>query len=173
MDLHSYFFIREEKILIYSKIIEKLIWRFHAARGAWNCVRLSGFNLIVIDLQKITWREAPKFFRIVECEIKILIRKFDVKSCKIHKNPKQISVFQEILGWHVCPSKMVLNLLLRVWIPTVSPNCFGGEKKNVENSTYMICTQNFIHDRMTDYHLKIQELNVLSLLMFELNILPY
>ena len=45
-------------------------------------MRLSGFNLIVIDLQKITWREAPKFFKIVEGEIKILIRKFDVKSCK-------------------------------------------------------------------------------------------
>ena len=56
---------------------------------------MSGFNSIVIDLQKITWREAPKFFRIVEGEIKILIRKFDVKCCK---NPKKNSVFQEIPG---------------------------------------------------------------------------
>ena len=61
-------------------------------------MRLSGFNLIVIDLQKITWREAPKFFKIVEGEIKILIRKFDVKSCKNLQNPKKNSVFQEILG---------------------------------------------------------------------------
>jgi hypothetical protein len=56
-------------------------------------VRFSGFNLIVIDLQKITWREAPKFFKIVEGEIKILIRKFDVKSCKnLQKSEKKFSV---------------------------------------------------------------------------------
>ena len=56
-------------------------------------MRLSGFNLIVIDLQKITWREPPKFFKIVEGEIKILIRKFDVKSCKnLQKSEKKFSV---------------------------------------------------------------------------------
>jgi hypothetical protein len=44
-------------------------------------------------LQKITWCETQKFFEIVESEIKILIRKFDVKSCKNpQKSEKKFSV---------------------------------------------------------------------------------